>query len=175
MEKLLLIFALVIAATGATQDVRTSRIPNWLTYSGLLAALMLRATLLGWPGLKAGLFGLLATGGLFYVLFLLGGMGGGDVKLIAAVGASAGINQALPILICAAIAGGILGLVYALFSRQLRATLLNTFELVRHHVTAGLRPHPVLNIQQPAALRVPYGLAIALGTFYSVGNAFLQG
>ena len=175
MEKLLLIFALVVAATGAVQDVRTSRIPNWLTYGGLLAALMLRSSVLGWPGLKAGLFGLLAAGGLFYVLFLLGGMGGGDVKLIAAVGASVGINQVVPILIWAAIAGGILGVAYALFSQQLWATLLNTFELVRHHVTSGLRPHPVLNIQQPAAMRVPYGLAIALGTFCCVGNAFLQG
>ena len=175
MEKVLLIFAVAIAAAGAAEDVRCSRIPNWLTYSGLLAALIIRGALLGWPGLKAGLLGVVAAAGLFYILFLVGGMGGGDVKLMAAVGASVGVGQAVALLISAAVTGGLLGIVYAVFYRRIGGTLRNTFELVRHHVTTGFQPHPDLNIQQPTTMRVPYGLAIALGTFYCVGNAFLRG
>ena len=67
-----------------------TRIPNWLTYSGLIAALLVRTVLGGWANSWGGLAGMLLAGGIFFLLFLLGGMGGGDVKLMAAVGAWVG-------------------------------------------------------------------------------------
>ena len=88
------------------KDVRGQRIPNWLTYSGLLAALVVRAGLGGWTGLKGGLAGMLFAGGIFFLLFFIGGMGGGDVKLMAAVGAWVGLAQVGSLLIMSAIAGG---------------------------------------------------------------------
>jgi len=154
-------------------DVRGRRIPNWLTYSGLITALVVRTGLAGWTGLKGGLLGLLLAGGIFYLFFLLGGMGGGDVKLVAAVGAWAGTAQIGSILIVSAIAGGILAVGYMVVFRQMRQTLLNTVELVRHHMTSGLQPHPVINVQQSNTLRLPYGLAVAMGTLFCVGNVFL--
>jgi len=172
LDKYLLICALAIASVGAVKDVRGRRIPNWLTYSGLLAALVVREAFAGWPGLKGGLLGMLLAGGIFYLLFLLGGMGGGDVKLVAAVGAWAGTVQAESVLVVAALAGGILAAGYVVMHRQVRETLLNTLELFRHHATAGFQPHPVLNVQQPGTMRLPYGLAIAIGTLYCVGDAF---
>src|SRR5207245_6813446 len=36
----------------------------------------------------------------------------------------------------------------------------------------GLKRHPALNVQQPSSMRVPYGLAIAMGALYCVGNVF---
>ena len=172
VEKYLLICASGIAIAGAVQDVRGGRIPNWLTYPGIVGALALRCLVSGWPGLKSGLAGFLIAGGIFLVLFLLGGMGGGDVKLMAAVGAWAGNVWVIAILIAAAIAGGALAVFYIVSRKQLRQTLQNTGELLQHHMTSGLRPHPVLNVQDPSTMRVPYGLAIALGTLYCVGNAF---
>jgi prepilin peptidase CpaA len=94
VERYLLICALGIATMGAVTDVRDRRIPNWLTYGGLVAALRVRCALLSWLGLRGGLLGLLLGGGIFFLLFVLGGMGGGDVKLMAAVGAWAGTAQA---------------------------------------------------------------------------------
>ena len=170
-----MICALGIATMGAVTDVRGRRIPNWLTYGGLVAALGVRWALLGWLGLRAGLVGLALAGGFLYLLFLLGGMGGGDVKLMAAVGAWAGTAQAVAILIASAIVGGILAVCYIVFRRQMLRTLLNTVKLIRHHLSSGLEQHPSLNIRQPSSLRVPYGLAIALGTLYCVGNTFWRG
>jgi prepilin peptidase CpaA len=167
--------ALVIATIGAVKDVRGRRIPNWLTYSGILAALAVRPLLSGWHGLADGLLGVLAGGGIFYLLFLLGGMGGGDVKLMAAVGAWAGVAQTTYILMATAIAGGILAVGYILFHRRVRMALGNTMELIRHHMTSGLRPHPVLNVREPDAMRIPYGLAVAMGTVYCVGSIFWRG
>jgi prepilin peptidase CpaA len=172
LEKYLLICALVIATVGAVKDVRGKRIPNWLTYSGLLAALVVRAGLGGWAELKNGLAGMAFAGGIFLLLFLLGGMGGGDVKLMAAVGAWVGFAQAGVLLIISALAGGLLAAGYVLVHKRIWESLRNVVELLRHHLTEGLTPHPTLNVRQAGTLRLPYGLAIAIGTFYCVGNAF---
>ena len=172
MDRYLLICALMIATVGAVKDVRRQRIPNWLTYSGLLAALVIRTGLGGWPGLKGGLAGMLFAGGIFFLLFLLGGMGGGDVKLMAAVGAWVGLAQVGILLIISAIAGGLLAAGYVLVHKRMLESLRNMVELLRHHLTEGIKPHPTLNVQQQGTLRLPYGLAIAIGTFYCVGNAF---
>jgi prepilin peptidase CpaA len=171
MDKYFLTCALAIATVGAITDLRDAHIPNWLTYTGLLAALVTRSTW-GWHELQSGLAGLALTGGVFLVLFVLGAMGGGDLKLMAAVGAWAGPARSFAILNTAAIAGGVLALGYILYRRQVLVTLLNSFELVRHHVSSGLQPHPWLNVGETTTVRVPYGLAIALGTLVCTGNAF---
>ena len=172
MDKYLLLCALAIASVGAVKDFRGLRIPNWLTYSGLIAALIVRVGLGGWAELRGGLSGMLFAGGIFFLLFLLGGMGGGDVKLMAAVGAWVGFAQVGVLLIMSAIAGGLLAAGYVLVHKRMFESLRNVVELVRHHLTKGFAPHPTLNVQQEGTLRLPYGLAIAIGTFYCVGNAF---
>ena len=174
MNKYFLIGALVIATIAAVSDVRSARIPNWLTYGGLAAAFIFRAAS-GYQALRSGLIGLLIAGGVFVLLFLIGSMGGGDVKLMAAVGAWAGSSQSTPILLTSAIAGGIMAVFYIIFRRRVLLTFRNSLALVQHHVTLGLQPHPYLNVQEAGAMRVPYGLAIAMGTLYCVGNAFLRG
>jgi len=175
MEKYLLIGALVTATIGAVRDVAARKIPNRLTYTALLVALPVRLLTLGWPGLRGGLLGVLLGGGLFYTLFVIGGMGGGDVKLMAAVAAWAGVSQTVYVLVVTAMAGGVIALTYMLASKRALESLSNAVELIRHHLTSGLRPHPVLNVQEPDSLRIPYGLAIAVGTLYCVGNTFLRG
>jgi len=172
LDKYLLLCALAIATVGAIKDFRGRRIPNWLTYSGLVAALLVRTVMGGWVELRGGLAGMLLAGGIFFLLFMLGGMGGGDVKLMAAVGAWVGFAQGVNLLIVSAIAGGLLAAGYMLIHKQVFETLWNTVELARHHLTSGFEPHPLLNVRQTGTLRLPYGLAVAIGTFYCVGNAF---
>jgi len=168
----MLIGAAAVAVAGAVQDVRGGRIPNLLTYGALLSALAVRVFVIGWPGLKSGLIGVLAAGGIFYLLFLVGGMGGGDVKLMGAVSAWAGASETAALLVATAIAGGVLALIYMIFLKRVLSTLSNTVELIRHHLTSGLRPHPVLNVREPGVIKLPYGLAIALGTLYCLGQSF---
>jgi len=172
VERYLLVGAVAIALAGAVSDLRSARIPNRLTYGSLLAGIAVRA-IWGWQGIKGGLIGLLAGGGLFLLLFLLGGLGAGDVKLMAAVGAWAGWPQTVVILLVAAIAGGVLAIGYMLFYKRVRLTLLNVVELARHHLVSGIQPHPQLNVREAGALRIPYGLAVAMGTLYCLGITVL--
>ena len=171
MEKYFLIGGMLVALVGAVTDVRSARIPNWLTYSGLAAALVLRTALGSWAGLKSGAIGLLIAGGLFLILFVLGAMGGGDLKLMAAVGAWAGNTFVLILLIAVGLAGGVLALVSMIFNQIVIQTVRNTMQLICYRLTSGLQPHPELNVQASGSKRVPFGVAIAMGTLFCAANA----
>jgi prepilin peptidase CpaA len=131
--------------------------------------------MLGWPGFKDGLSGSLAAGGLFFVLFLLGGMGAGDVKLMAAVTAWAGTENVVNLVFAAAVAGGGMAVFTMFYRKRMFSTLLNISELVRHHLSSGMRPHPELNVRDSNALRVPFAPAIAIGTLFCLSRTFQWG
>jgi prepilin peptidase CpaA len=174
VDKYFLICAAVVAIAGAIGDARSRKIPNRLTLSALGMGLLTRAAIEGWCGFGSAITAALVGGGVFYLFFLAGGLGGGDVKLMSAVGAWAGFSQVVPVLVASAIAGGFLAAYYLVAARGLGRTLRNTVELVRHHCVSGISPHPEINVRQPGMTRVPFGLAIAMGTLFCVGSALLR-
>lgn len=165
--------ALACAFGGACFDYRSRRIPNWLTASSTLLGLALHALLGGWRGISTAMLAGLAAGMAFLLFYVAGGMGGGDVKLITAVGACAGLSHVAAILIATAIAGGIFAVALALVAGRLRQTLSNVVKLVSHHGSAGLQPHPDLNLGNSRALRLPYGIAIGAGTAMTLLGVWL--
>jgi prepilin peptidase CpaA len=171
VEKYFLIGAVLVALVGAVTDIRSARIPNRLTYTALLLALGLRTALLGLAGLKSGATGMLMAGGLFLLLYALGAMGGGDMKLIAAVGAWVGSTQVMMLIVAAALAGGILGIGRIIFTKMVGQTLRNIMRLLSYRLTSGLQPHPELSVRTSGSQRVPFGVAIAVGALSCAGNA----
>ena len=163
MQIWLLDGAVLAALLGAWFDVTSARIPNRLTYPAILTALVLRFGLLGWRGLREGLGGMLLCGGAFFLLFIVHAMGGGDVKLMAAVGAWVGYHNAGMALIVCALAGGLIALGYVIVLKRYRTTFSNMLSLIRFHAYRGLRENPGLNLSSAAAVRMPYGVAIAAG------------
>ncbi|HEV2383040.1 MAG TPA: A24 family peptidase [Terriglobia bacterium] len=158
--------ALISAAAGAVSDVRSKRIPNWLNYGSLILGLAFQGVFGGWRGLAQGALGALVAGGVFFLFFLVRGMGAGDVKLMAAIGAWVGLQHAVLAMVFTAFAGAALAVLYMVFHRRVSSTLQNMGELLHFHLTSGIRPHPEVNLQDPVAIRVPYGLAIAAGTLF---------
>jgi prepilin peptidase CpaA len=143
-------------------DVRTRRIPNSLTLTGLAAALVLRAPL-GAAAVGSGLAGagiaLLFT----FPLFALGGLGGGDAKLLIAAGAFLGPEGLLTAALVAGVLGGVMAVVTMVRRGIWIPILLSCKDLLINLVTlgrAGERP----SLDSPGALKIPYGVAIALGT-----------
>ena len=175
MDTYLLVCALIFAVIGSVGDVCCRRIPNLLTYYGFLGALLVRLLTLGWPGLKDGVIASLAGSGVLFVLFLLGGMGAGDVKLMAAVAAWGGSTRVVNLLFGTAVAGGVMAVGVILHRKRVVVTVWNAVELLRHHLIAGLRPHPELNIRGTRSMRVPFAPAIAIGTLYCWSLTLLWG
>jgi prepilin peptidase CpaA len=134
----------------------------------MVVAIAGRFALEGWHGLGSAIAGGLIGGGAFLIFFLLHTMGAGDVKLITAIGCFVGPSQAFEIVLASAIAGGIFAIVYALWQGRLRTVLVNVGNLIKFHAAVGAEIHPTLNLSNPQAARLPYGVAIAAGVLYSV-------
>ena len=172
LDLFLLFDALAIAILAAIMDVRERRIPNWLTYPAMGAGALLRSYSFGWHGLLTALGGCVLAGGIVFVFYALRTMGAGDLKLLAALGSIVGPHHAINVLLATGIAGGVLALIYVVYRRRTRATLSNVGTVLRFHAWAGLQAHPELNLDNPDALRMPYGLAIAAGTLCAFISAF---
>lgn len=154
---------IVLLVAAAALDVRTRRIPNWLVICGLAVGLLLRA-LVGVDAVTAGLVGAVLGLGVGYALFALGVFGGGDGKLLMVVGAYfGGPDAVLGALLAIAVAGGALGIAWSVRHGVLRPVLRNAGLALKYLVTFG-RIGALPTGHPPAAMSVPYGLAIAAGS-----------
>ena len=150
-----------IWATGA--DFRTRRIPNSLTFGATVLALLFFLATGGVKAFASSLAGMGIGLMLFLPFYLLGGMGAGDVKLLAAFGAWLGPWRIVWTALYGAVAGGVLALVLALGSGYLREALRNLWGLFAFWRAAGMQPHPELTLAQAKGPRLAYALPITIG------------
>ena len=105
----------------------------------------------------------LIAGSCFFLIFLAGGMGAGDVKLMAAVGSIVALPALELVMLATVFAGAVFALGLAAYHGRLRTTAANVGALVAHHSRRGLAPHPELNLSNQSSLRLPFALPIAAG------------
>ncbi len=158
----LIVLVVVIAAIT---DIRTRRVPNWLTFSGVIVAIALNAFLFELAGLWFSLKGLGVAFGVYFILYLLRAMGAGDVKLMAFLGAAAGWANWLGILFLTAIVGGIVGILLVLTRGRLRKTFYNIGSIFTS-LGSGHAPYkdnPELDVRSGLGMRLPHAVMIACG------------
>lgn len=109
MASLLLLIGLLLVATAT--DVARHRIYNWTTYPGIAAAFAVRTWEDGVTGLQDSLVGFLACGFIMLACLVLTDIGGGDVKLIAMMGAFLGVQRGIEAMLWTFVLGGIAGTV----------------------------------------------------------------
>ena len=156
--------ALVIATVT---DVRSRRIPNWLVYPFMMAGVGTCGWIHGWHGIELSLSGFALGAVLFGVPALMGGMGMGDVKLLAGVGAWVGPSQLIVALVLTGIVGGIMAICWAIAGGFLGELLWGTGDLLLGVTRRGLAPHATLVLDNPKSRKMPYAPAIAIGTLIS--------
>jgi prepilin peptidase CpaA len=160
----LYIFVGTLLALACVSDLRTRRIPNVLTVSAAGAALLFHATTGGWSAAGWSLAGLFVGALLFFPMFALRGMGAGDVKLLAAVGAWLGPGQVATVALATSIAGGVIAVVVALAHGYLKKALTNLYLLLMHWRVAGVQPLPAVTLERAHGPRLAYAFPIAIGT-----------
>lgn len=170
MAAITLLVVLLLCAVRA--DLSSRRVPNRLVLAGLVLAVLSHAWALGsgssplaGPAWWSPLLGLLAGLAVFLPLYLLRAMGAGDVKLMAMVGAFLGTPAVFDATLYTLLAGGLLALVFMLGRGVALQTLGNvrfllTDLLLRLRNGQGARLAPL----ETTAARLPYALAIGLGT-----------
>jgi prepilin peptidase CpaA len=158
-----LILPLLLSLGMAGCDLKTRRIPNYLTFGGALGGLGFQLGYHGLPGLLDGLAGL----GLGFILllgpYLSGGMGAGDVKASAALGAWLGLWRAFFLFIYMGLAGGLIILAVLLWQRRLLAGIRQTWELLLNWVLCRYADAKSTPSAPRRRTTIPYGVAMAIG------------
>lgn len=152
--------AAFVGVAAIVEDLACRRISNWIPFSAFGAGLILQSVMYGWHGAASALLGTLVGFSVFLIFYLLGGMGGGDVKLMAGFGALLGTEKVLEAALWTAGCGGMLaaGVVAA---RMVRGFWRNR------------RMQPVSNGESNDRRRmtadsIPYAPAIAAGVWLSL-------
>lgn len=131
--------AAVACLWGAVVDIRSRRIPNRITFPAMLLLLVVHGAFSGMAGFSEAALGLAGAGLVFLVPYSLGQLGGGDVKLMAAMGAALGSSAVLTLVLFTSIAGGLQFVAWMLWM---------------HFSRSG----------SPPGYRLCYGPAIAIGS-----------
>ncbi|MDH5537226.1 MAG: A24 family peptidase [Betaproteobacteria bacterium] len=170
---LALLGALLLTATW--HDVRSRRIPNAIVFSGAVLGLLLHSVLPAGGGLVSavpgglGLLKSLAGLGIglaaLLPLYFLRAAGAGDAKLMAMVGAFLGPMDALGAVLCTFAAGAVLAVGVAIKAKVFGRMVRNV-RLILYGAAAKLAAvdGPAFDARTDAAAKLPYALAIALGT-----------
>ena len=164
-----LLAAFVVVSLAVYTDLRWRKISNKLTIPAIAAGIVLNTICLSWYGLLSSLAGFAIGIAVFIIPFALRGMGGGDVKLMGALGALLGGYAIFSIALYTAVCGGLLAVVVALYNHELGSSLRKVIQLLRRIVPINDQSKKV---DTTKSLRIPYGLAIGAGTvlFFIIGR-----
>lgn len=146
-------------------DLGQRRLPNVLTLGGAAVALVWRLGMGGLPALWSGVAGGFFCALLLLLPFIMHAAGGGDVKMLFAVGAVFGRSRVVGTLLYVSLAGLALAVFFALFGRTDRSRLVHYVRCVfdwRYDRKAGRAALPPKSSEK---CRVPFGLAIAAGAW----------
>jgi prepilin peptidase CpaA len=158
------LFVGTLLTLACMTDLRTRRIPNVLTGTAAIGAVVFHLTTGGWSAAGWSVLGMCVGALLFLPMFALRGMGAGDVKLLAAVGAWLGPGQVTTVALATSLAGGVLALVVAFAYGYLRTALTNIYLLLSHWRVMGVQPLPEVTLEKSRGPRLAYALPIAIGT-----------
>ena len=156
----------VTLVVAAVIDGCKLKVPNWLTFPMVLSGWAFSAAVFGWAGLGWSLAGTAVGLALLLPAYAIGGMGAGDVKLLAGVGAWVWSTVTLYAFVLSAMFGGAIAVAMVLYRRAWR----------EHYVQFWTICNEVLSIRDPeqlsaiaaerksSMLLLPYGIPIALGS-----------
>ncbi|HVJ48564.1 A24 family peptidase [Desulfitobacterium sp.] len=162
-------FTLSIAAFT---DWRERRIYNKLLGPSFLVALFLQTYFKGWAGLRESLIGALIGFAILLIPYFLGGMGAGDVKLLAVIGAFGGARFVIISFLYGAIIGGFISTILLVHRGALWVTLKRFLLLLPFLTKPENLSEDMRNAQKE---NFPYGIAIALGTVLAMFVPFQGG
>jgi prepilin peptidase CpaA len=156
----------VTLVVAALIDGWLLKVPNWITFPMVLSGIVYNTVAFGWEGLGASLLGMVVGLALLLPAYAIGGMGAGDVKLLAGVGAWVGVTTTFYSFCVSAVIGGLIAVGMVLVGRSWNKHKNQFLTIVNEMVTIG-NPAELSAIaaeRKSSMLLLPYGIPIAIGT-----------
>jgi prepilin peptidase CpaA len=167
-DSIIIVSILGIMAVAVCTDLRSRKIPNRLTYSAMVLMVAYYSMAYGLEGCWFSLKGLLLGTGILFPVYLLGGMGAGDAKLMGVVGAALGVQGVITAFLFAALIGGVCALVIILFRYEQCRDLLQRSALMIKGLVYSKRFYFIPEKNGTHAPKLCYALPIAVGTVGAV-------
>ena len=162
----------VFALAAGVTDFRARKIPNWLTYPAVPLAILLHVLADGWHGARLSLLGAALGLGLLLPFVLLRSLGGGDWKLVGALGAFFGYSRLWEVLLYTLLINAVLAVITIISKKRIGRTLRNIGRLFAAFFRFHL-PSSELTIDNPEAAKVPFGVAAAIGVVFYVAQQYV--
>jgi len=156
----------VVLIWAAWIDGRQLRVPNWMTYPLVLTGLVYGACAGGWEGLGHSLVGMAVGLACLLPLYAVGGMGAGDVKLMAGMGAWVGATTTWYAFCVSVVVGALMAVAMAAHRGKLGHHTTN-FMIILHEWLNVRDPRKLAAIaaeRKPSMLLLPYGIPICIGS-----------
>jgi prepilin peptidase CpaA len=156
----------VVLVVAAVIDGWKLKVPNWITFPLIAGGWIYSVALFGWSGLVWSLAGTAVGLGLLLPAYAIGGMGAGDVKLLAGIGAWMWASVTLYAFCVSAIVGGVIALGMVAYRRQWRHHARQFVGIV-NEIASVQNPETLSTIaagRKSSMFLLPYGIPIALGT-----------
>lgn len=156
----------IVLVVAAVIDGKILKVPNWLTFPFILCGWLHASLYGGIAGLGYSLFGTFVGMMLLLVLRAVGGMGGGDVKLLAGVGAWLGAATTWWAFLATAVVGGIMAFVMIATSGQWQKHYAQARQILNEWITIK-NPEKLAAIareRKPTMRLLPYGIPMAIGS-----------
>lgn len=164
----------VILIWAAWIDGRELRVPNWITFPMVLSGLVVNTVLGGWEGLGLGLLGMVTGLLCLLPLYSVGGMGAGDVKLMAGMGAWLGWEITLAAFVVSVFVGAFMAIVMVARKRAFEKHSINFLVILNEwlDVKNPAKLSEIAAERKPTMMLLPYGIPICIG---SIGYFFYAG
>jgi prepilin peptidase CpaA len=156
----------ITLVVAALIDGYKLKVPNWITFPLVLSGWAFSAASFGWEGLGWSLAGTAVGLALLLPAYAVGGMGAGDVKLLAGIGAWVGTTVTLYAFCASAMVGGAIAVLMVLYRKGWNKHY-HQFWMIWHEMITIRDPEELSEIaakRKSSMLLLPYGIPIAIGT-----------
>src|SRR5579862_2477455 len=160
-QQLIWILTIILTVIASAVDVRKKKIPNWLSVPGIAVGIGVNTVAWGWHGCKGSLLGAGLALAVLLPLVLLRALGAGDWKLM---GAFLGWQMMLVVLLFSIFIAGFLAMLVMMGTGRVITTFKNIWVLIKGFATFGLRPNREISLDNPALMKLPFGVAVAAAT-----------
>ena len=159
-------FVTVTLVVAAVIDGLQLKVPNWITFPMVISGWIYSTAAFGWEGLGWSLVGTVVGLALLMPAYAIGGMGAGDVKLLAGVGAWVGATHTFFAFAATTIVGGVIAVIMVV-SRPTWSKHRDQFWVIFGEILTIKDPNKLAEIaaeRKSSMMLLPYGIPIAIGS-----------